>query len=791
MPLLPSRNGNGRVAGGTPCIVARYDYHDEAGELSYQVVRFDPKEFRQRRPDGNGGWLWDRKGICPILYRLRELVEADPAKTVYIVEGEKDADALAKLGLVVTCNSGGAGKWRPEYNSRFKDRNVVVLPDNDKPGREHANDVARSLSGIAKLVRLVNLPDLPAKGDVSDWIDAGGTSKQLRQIVAATPVVEPAAISESARDGRIADGDINEGERNETLFKLACRLREAGLTVESAERALLAENSARCKPPLPENEVREVVRSAMKGGSQGSDGSHKSAAILLAIATGGAELWHTPEGVAYATISVNGHSEHLKIRSKGFKEWLAKMFYDRTLKAPGSQTLQDVVNVLEGKAKHDSPADSVYLRIAEDNDRIYIDLADNEWCVIEVDAEGWRVVDDSPVRFRRTKGMLSLPTPEHGGGINELRPFVNVTDEGWSLTVSWLVAALRPTGPYPIVKLIGEQGSAKTTTAEVLRKIVDPNAALLRRPPHGDRDLMIAANNGWCIAFDNMSYVAPELSDALCSLATGGGFATRTLYSDDDETILVAERPIILNGIEDVGFRSDLLDRCLIVELPRIEPDRRLAEALFWRDFEEARPRILGALLDAVSAALRRLPAVRESGAAWPRMADFAQWGVAAEEALGLAPGQFLKAYEENRKTANQAALESSPVVIAINAMFGRKPGAFEGTAAELLEELKDDQDTRAKGWPKAPRVLSGMLSRIAPNLRAAGIEIEQVTSGSGNAKRKVWRIKPANIVDVTRSTMQKRRRRRSKTSDPCDPSDPNAPKTLAERIRAEGYTGR
>src|SRR5262249_10259608 len=152
------------------------------------------------------------------------------------------------------------------------------------------------------------------------------------------------------------------------------------------------------------------------------------------------------------------------------------------------------------------------------------------------------------------------------------------------------------------------------------------------------------------ICMDNISWVSTELSDALCRLATGGGLSKRALYTDDEETILQAQRPAMLNAIEDVGFRSDLLDRSLVLELPRIEPAKRRPEADFWREFNAQYPRILGALLDAVAAALRNLPAVQQSNMAWPRMADFAQWVVAAEESLGLAKGSFLAAYEANRE---------------------------------------------------------------------------------------------------------------------------------------------
>lgn len=161
----------------------QYDYTDEQGELLYQVCRAMPKKFFQRRPDGEGGWINNLQDVRRVLYRLPELLAADESATVFVCEGEKDVDALRKLGLVATTNSGGAGKWRYEYNETLKGRNVVVLPDNDEAGQEHAEQVARSLSGIAASVRIVKLPDLREKGDVSDWLNSGGTAEQLKEIV--------------------------------------------------------------------------------------------------------------------------------------------------------------------------------------------------------------------------------------------------------------------------------------------------------------------------------------------------------------------------------------------------------------------------------------------------------------------------------------------------------------------------------------------------------------------------------------------------------------------------------
>ncbi|NZA02858.1 toprim domain-containing protein [Ottowia beijingensis] len=166
-------------------IVSTYDYRNEQGELLMQVVRMEPKTFRQRRPDGER-WSWSVKDVRVVPYRLPELAAA-PDAVVYLVEGEKDADRLASLGLVATCNAGGAGKWRKEHSEFLRGRHVVVLPDNDDAGREHARKAVKALRGIATDVRVVELPDLPEKGDVSDWLDAGGSVAALEDMLKEAP----------------------------------------------------------------------------------------------------------------------------------------------------------------------------------------------------------------------------------------------------------------------------------------------------------------------------------------------------------------------------------------------------------------------------------------------------------------------------------------------------------------------------------------------------------------------------------------------------------------------------
>src|SRR5262249_3288253 len=245
------------------------------------------------------------------------------------------------------------------------------------------------------------------------------------------------------------------------------------------------------------------------------------------------------------------------------------------------------------------PEHPVYVRVAEAEGKVYVDLADEHCRVVEVDPDGWRVLDRSPVRFRRAAGMRALPEPVRGGTIEELRRLINVEDDrAWRLLVAWLLMAFSPRGPYPVLVLGGEHGSAKSWSANRLRELVDPNEAPNRAEPREPRDLMIAARNGWVLALDNISGLPTWLSDGLCRLATGSGFATRELHTDDDEVIFSATRPVILNGIGDVATRSDLIDRSLLLTLPAIPEARRRDERELLRAFAVVRPRILGALLD-------------------------------------------------------------------------------------------------------------------------------------------------------------------------------------------------
>ena len=476
----------------------------------------------------------------------------------------------------------------------------------------------------------------------------------------------------------------------------------------------------------------------------------KSQATILVELARDAELFHTEDFKPFATITVGNHRETWPLESRGFRDYIARLFYDAQDSAPSAQALQEALGVLQGFARFKGETREVHTRLAGHEDVIYLDLCDEDWSVVRITRDGWEVVNDSPVKFRRTRGMLPLPEPVRGGSLSLLRSLVNVADSDWPLVAAWLVSTCRPDSPCPVLALHGEQGSAKSTLARMLRATIDPNKAPLRSEPREERDLMIAATNARLIALDNLSRIPSWLSDSLCRLATGGGFATRELYANDEEVLFDAMRPVLLNGIEELATRGDLLDRAIVLNLPTIPEDRRRSEAEIWRDFEEARPTILGAILNAVSYALRNLDSVRLEKL--PRMADFALWATAAESALGLAPGAFMAAYTGNREAANDLALEASPVASAIIA-FVERERLWTGTATELLKGLNaiaGDEAQKQQGWPKRGNSLSGILKRLAPNLRTAGVNFSRLSRSDTKGSRKIKLEQARNSSSVS-----------------------------------------
>ena len=560
-------------------------------------------------------------------------------------------------------------------------------------------------------------------------------------------------------------GNLNSATFRERLAKSASDTFGKDTTpniLEDIGLVALALASEVSDPDAEEDEKPKSLWDLLMGGMSPMD-------YMIQYAEEGGVYFHNPEREAYATVQIEtGHQETYPLRSRNYGLWLRREFHrrerermeeegrtnneDKPLIFP-QRALGDVVSHFESLALFEGPEEEVYVRVAAKHGMIYVDLCDKAWRAVEISVDGWRVIPSEavPVKFVRSKGMLPLPEPtKDPEALAALRSLLNIGDSAdgernWRLMLAWLVQAFTPTGPYPVLTLLGPQGAAKSTAQRILRNIVDASTVPLRSAPRDEHNLYIDARSGWVIALDNMSSLPMWLSDALCRLATGGGFSTRQLYTDQDQILFEAMRPVIVNGIGDVVTRPDLLDRSLIINLPPIPREARKLERVLDAEVEASKGGVLAALFTAVSVGLATLESVKLDGL--PRMADFAKWGTATEQALGGEPGSFIEAYTASQDEAVETALESWPVVETLVVFARRFEGekhAWKGTATELfnsLNEKADDDLKRGKDWPKQPNKLTEQLNRLGPSLAEIGVYVVRGASHKDGRKLKVFSV--------------------------------------------------
>jgi len=480
---------------------------------------------------------------------------------------------------------------------------------------------------------------------------------------------------------------------------------------------------------------------------RGEEGETTAAKELTRLAFEYSELWRDGEGDAWATLRVEDHAENWPVRSRAFKLWLTRLYYEERGRPPNAQALQDALATVEAKALFSGAEHPVYLRVAHQDGAVWLDLGRPDWQAVRVTAEGWAVLPPE-VRFRRSKATSPLPIPIQGG-VGVLRDILNpwaLGEDSHTLVVAWALGTLSA-GPYPVLALSGEQGSGKSTLARTLQRLVDPSGDV-SSIPRESRDLFIAAKHSHVLAFDNVSGLPPWFSDDLCKLATGGMLRTRELYTNDDEAFLKAKRPVILNGITDYLTHHDLIDRSILLHLPPLEQHQ--PEAELWADFQEAHPRALGGLLDLTALALRELPRTRTPNV---RLADFARWALAAESGYAPHPGAFEQAFAEMRAESVRVGLDNEPLHPLLLRLLEEE--AFEGSAGELLERLNalrgEDKKT-PPGWPRTPHAMASWLKRTAPALRKVGIQVAPLPR-QGDKRRwvieKVGGTNVTNVIDV------------------------------------------
>ena len=457
------------------------------------------------------------------------------------------------------------------------------------------------------------------------------------------------------------------------------------------------------------------------------------------------------DGAPFA-VELNGPNLAIPLRGRdSLRQRLARAFFDATGLAPSGAALADALSVLEGAATR-KPREPVALRLARDfTGAIVLDLGHPDGRCVIIEPGGWHIADRSPLLFRRTAltGQMALPV---GGGVVEqlLGKLVNAEPKMVRLIVAWLVTALIPDLPHPILGVFGEQGTAKTTLMRLLSLLIDPSPAPTRTAPRDLGQWAVTASASWVVCLDNISTIPEWLSDALCRAVTGDGLTSRALYSDSDVSVLTFRRVLAMTSIDAGALRGDLGERLLPIELEVIARSKRRPDADISADFTTAAPKLLGALLDLLAKVLDELPKVHATEL--PRMADFAK----VLHALDAATAWTTVAdYAGTAAEVAETIIDSDPVAVAIRDVVA-PGGSWTDTAAAMLEKITPERPP--KGWPRSPRAVAGALKRITPALRAVGVTVEHSREAGGSRTR---------LITLTRSADDANRDPASQPSQP------------------------
>ncbi|MCB1658758.1 MAG: PriCT-2 domain-containing protein, partial [Pseudomonadales bacterium] len=443
---------------------------------------------------------------------------------------------------------------------------------------------------------------------------------------------------------------------------------------------------------------------------------------LLDIAKEQCEFFHDKDKEPYAVFNANGARQCYHLQSKGFREWLANELYKADETAPADNILNATINALIGQAKFDGDEKPVYMRVAKHESAYWLDLCNDKWQAVKITSTGWQVIDNPNVLFTRGDNMRPLPLPNGEGDLSKLWQLVNIPEQDHDAVIAWLIESMRPDTPYTVLELTGEQGSTKSTTQKHLKLLIDPNKSNLRTAPKAIEDIWVNAKHCHVVSYENISHLSSAYQDAFCILSTGGAYATRTLHTTCEETVIELKKPIILNGIPVNVTAQDLLDRTIHIDLPVIES--RLTEEEVKELFEQHYPEVFTGLLDMFVLVLATLPTINDIPRnELPRMADFTLLGEAVARVQGKAPKTFLRQYQNKRTEGVYRTLESSPVAVALLAYLEENPFGYEGTVKRLLDILTP-LTPQGESWPRSLKGFGDILRRLAPAFRIVGFNV-------------------------------------------------------------------
>ena len=501
---------------------------------------------------------------------------------------------------------------------------------------------------------------------------------------------------------------------------------DAGLIGQIAKTAFSDDYKGNTMEEIPGMVEDAIAKGFHETDEKEKEEEQKAQAQLLfdLVISKGCELFHDAIQRPFMLYREAGRSRVYLLSSTASKHLLRRMFYKEYGRVMGQQPFKQACDLLEATALFDYPELPVYLRIAPFEGNVVINLADDEGNVVIINKDGYQVTNDSPVMFMKSSVMSALPLPVESdfNALQEFKHLLGLAPQTYVRVLAFLINCLKADGPYLCLLTEGEQGSGKSMLTEFCKAIIDPSQAPKIRMPDNERDLMIQAKDTALPLFDNVSSIKPQMSDALCSLATGGGFSTRKLYTDDEQMIFHETRPFICNGISAYATRADLLERSLPLKLQTMPKKQRKGEREIRERFIALRPAMLHQLYMIVSCALRNFDLVEPPTTV--RMADAAHWLVAAEPQTGLPEGTLLLALEESQADIILESLLSDSLAVALCQVAER--GGFSGTMGDLYVRIVDDKNFKVdRYFPPTAAHMSKKLLRLIPGLRLAGVTVE------------------------------------------------------------------
>jgi hypothetical protein len=674
-----------------------YPYTDQDGILLYENVRFDPKDFRMRRPDGKGDWIWNLQDTPRVLYNLPSVVESE---TVYSEEGEKDANLVISMDLTGTTLPMGAGKVRtldekwgilkPLYGKK-----VRIIPDKDKPGLDHAQEEAARLVGKAASIKILELPGLGPKEDVSDLVEREGLEKVkslILQLELSTPEYVPPIEPPATQIKPGQKTDVQEKPAKESRFQ----------------------------------KLRQIFEET-------------GAPVFL-------------DQFDQAWMTVDGRNIPIDDKSKKFKRSVTRLYFGAFQEPIGDENIKNFALHLQA---HAGESRELHNRFCGSETEILIDMANEAGEIIRITSDGWKVIVPEQNVFQRYTHQKPLPYPSRPGDAEVIFELIRAKDLPTRILIGvWIISVALSHIARPGIIAYGPQGGGKTNECRTVRSLLDPSNIVDLSLPRDSEALIQILSHHAIPVFDNLGRLPQAISDDLCRAVTGLGYSKRLLYSNDDTFCYQLRRPFLANGLNIPGQSPDLLDRCILLSLDRLEDSKRQNETGIWDRFNSLHSTALGGICDILSKAISIRPSITLKYT--PRMSDWTSWGCAISEALGFGQQTFLDAYNQNISIQHDEVTSDEPICLALRRHMNSQD-YWSGSISDLwkiIESIGTNMNlTTSRRWPKTSPWFAKRLRQFEHNLKSIGIEIEFTREDGERFVRIVKRTIGQEIDDSPRDS--------------------------------------